>query len=202
MPNLARQQQSLYCSITACWKETLKDCVKSEVNNVQASNQANLALLRDVDNVDKDGDAAIIHSALTRPGNNGIPAEPATSSLTDSISKMTIGLAKANSSSDESSSSRRRSRRASPPKETRIDLEKLRRIGSSQEKVAKVKELITKQDEKIELENRKQDGLKRMDLSPTTNSGDIERERRTSKLAVEEYKYNIRKLKVSRFSCN
>ena len=150
-----------------------------------------------------DKDAAIIFSALHRPSNAETQLLPVTTSgsnsLADSISKMKIGLTKANSSSDESSSSRRRTRRKSPPKDNRVDLEKLRRLGSKTEKNLKAKELISKQEELIELENRKQDGLKRLDLSPTTNSADIEREVRTSKLAIEEYKYNIRKLKVRNY---
>ena len=202
LSDLARKQQTLFCSITECWKVTLKECVKSEVNSVQISNQANLALLREVDNVDKETDANTVFTALKRKSHFPPDIQPTNPSISESISlsmtKISIGVSKTNSSSDESSSSRnhRKQRRSSPPKEHRVDLEKLRGLGTNAERIAKTKELLNKQEELIGIENRKQDGLTRLDLSPTTNSTDIEREMRASKLAIEEYKYNIRKLKV------
>ena len=50
--------------MTDCWKSTLRECVKNTVNKVQIANQANLALLKEVDQIDKDADSALIFDTL------------------------------------------------------------------------------------------------------------------------------------------
>lgn len=70
-------------------------------------------------------------------------------------------------------------------------------MTSGPDQISKAKDLLRKQDDHIAAEVKKQGGLTKLSQSPTTNSMDIEKEMRNSKLAVEEFKYNKRKLTVS-----
>ena len=70
-------------------------------------------------------------------------------------------------------------------------------MTSGSDQILKAKDLLRKQDDHIAAEVKKQDGLAKLSQSPTTNSMDIEKEMRNSKLAIEEFKYNKRKLTVS-----
>ena len=108
---LARSQQRVFSSLTDCWKSTMKECVKLEIDKVQGANQANLALLREVDTIDSISDGNLIFSAFQKSRN--FPAEqeqPETSSISSSIGKLNMKVTKTYSSSDESSGSRNRLR--------------------------------------------------------------------------------------------
>ena len=70
-------------------------------------------------------------------------------------------------------------------------------MTSGSDQILKAKDLLRKQDDHIAAEVKKQDGLTKLSQSPTTNAMDIEKEMRNSKLAIEEFKYNKRKLTVS-----
>ena len=190
MRDLARSQQRVFGTITDCWQSTLKECVKIEVNKVQVANQANLALLREVDNVNKETDANILFAALKAAegtkdpalGNGSNGSAGHSDSVVSGLSKMTLGLTKTHSSSDESSSSSRKrfvarpkNRRAHSPKEYRIELDQLRRISTKTGQIEKANELLVKQDELIVTEMRKQEGFQRLGQSSTSNSDDIQR---------------------------
>ena len=108
---LARSQQRVFSSLTDCWKSTMKECVKLEIDKVQAANQANLALLREVDTIDSISDGNLIFSAFQKSQNFPVEQDqPETSSISSSIGKLNMKVTKTYSSSDESSGSRNRLR--------------------------------------------------------------------------------------------